>query len=464
MHASSHSYSPTDPRFTKALQQGYRAHDQDYPVHARQHAAAAQEAASTPSYLLRGQYPYDTSMGSSSPDTDQLVLQNQVYSMESYQPQTGSATEAYLRQHYQQQQEYDEANKLRAQMSSSPAMYQSGIRQQQQQQQQQQQNLGYPGASPQMGPSDAPSPGLSFGQGYYQREAGANGFVNTSSRSWSASEEQQYTLSLSPSVAPTSRTASWTMGHERLAVTLPPPSPDHSSPASLYARRGVPLPSLRGDTPHSGGGEFTSYPSVPDRPFPSYLPSLASSHSPQLQHIRRAPQGKPPKVFVSYLPPVYTVDDVARLFSPYGTIVSIKLLPTPNESLLPLKYRCGFVQFDRDTAVGACIHALHQFHLTLEGKRYILTVRNASDQAPVNNTNLMVKGLPNDMPEQRLFDTFSQFGRVTSCRIMRDRDRTSSDASMHLHQYPQQQGPGICQLLDCKRRPARHPKHAQCVH
>ncbi|KAI9219289.1 hypothetical protein BC828DRAFT_349518, partial [Blastocladiella britannica] len=41
----------------------------------------------------------------------------------------------------------------------------------------------------------------------------------------------------------------------------------------------------------------------------------------------------------------------------------------------------------------------------------------------MNTTNLMVKNLPADMTEARLFETFSQFGRVTSVRIIRDRER-----------------------------------------
>ncbi|KNE68929.1 hypothetical protein AMAG_13565 [Allomyces macrogynus ATCC 38327] len=132
---------------------------------------------------------------------------------------------------------------------------------------------------------------------------------------------------------------------------------------------------------------------------------------------------KPAKVFVSYLPPHYTVDDVARVFGQFGTIVSIKLLPTPNAALLPLKYRCGFVQFDSDLAVQACIQALHQRHVAVAGKRYILTVRDASAQAPMNTTNLMVKNLPASLDEQRLRIEFAKYGPVTSVRIIRDRDR-----------------------------------------
>ncbi|KAJ3367203.1 hypothetical protein GGF31_007700 [Allomyces arbusculus] len=140
---------------------------------------------------------------------------------------------------------------------------------------------------------------------------------------------------------------------------------------------------------------------------------------------------KPAKVFVSYLPPHYTVDDVARVFGQFGTIVSIKLLPTPNAALLPLKYRCGFVQFDSDLAVQACIQALHQRHVAVAGKRYILTVRDASAQAPMNTTNLMVKNLPASLDEQRLRIEFAKYGPVTSVRIIRDRDRDHGGHQRH---------------------------------
>ncbi|KAJ3353535.1 hypothetical protein GGF32_002950 [Allomyces javanicus] len=140
---------------------------------------------------------------------------------------------------------------------------------------------------------------------------------------------------------------------------------------------------------------------------------------------------KPAKVFVSYLPPHYTVDDVARVFGQFGTIVSIKLLPTPNAALLPLKYRCGFVQFDSDVAVQACIQALHQRHVAVAGKRYILTVRDASAQAPMNTTNLMVKNLPASLDEQRLRIEFAKYGPVTSVRIIRDRDRDHGGHQRH---------------------------------
>ncbi|KAL7754011.1 hypothetical protein RI367_000944 [Sorochytrium milnesiophthora] len=127
-----------------------------------------------------------------------------------------------------------------------------------------------------------------------------------------------------------------------------------------------------------------------------------------------------PKVFASYLPPHYTTDDVMELFQPFEPIVSVKLLPTPSSLQLPLKYRCGFVQFALHDSVDRAIQALNNHHILVNGKRYILTVRNASDQAPMNTTNLMIKNLPQTMDEQQLRDEFNKFGTITSARIMRD--------------------------------------------
>ncbi|KAI9145394.1 hypothetical protein BKA69DRAFT_576641 [Paraphysoderma sedebokerense] len=153
---------------------------------------------------------------------------------------------------------------------------------------------------------------------------------------------------------------------------------------------------------------------------PKKSTSYGARTPPSSGSTKPLPCPKAPKIFASYLPPHYTMDDVTELFGECGQIVSVKLLPTPNASLLPLKYRCGFVQFELPESVDKAISEFNLKHIVEDGKRYVLTVRNANDQAPMNTTNLMIKNIAHSVDEKRLRDEFTSFGEVTSVRIMRD--------------------------------------------
>lgn len=119
-------------------------------------------------------------------------------------------------------------------------------------------------------------------------------------------------------------------------------------------------------------------------------------------------------LFVKNLPEDITTKELDNLFSPYGSILSTKVVYDTNER--PRGY--GFVQYEKKESA---IRALEETKtLEFKGKQLLVEkfvpMRERNDTS--NNKNLYVRGFDETMSSEELHKRFSTYGVVTSHVIM----------------------------------------------
>ncbi|XP_057732174.1 polyadenylate-binding protein 5-like [Arachis stenosperma] len=137
-------------------------------------------------------------------------------------------------------------------------------------------------------------------------------------------------------------------------------------------------------------------------------------------------------VYVKNLSETQTDDNLKQLFSPYGTITSATVMKDMNG-----KSRCfGFVNFQSPDSAAAAVEKLNGTKINDDKVLYVgRAQRKAEREAELKakfeqerlsryeklqGANLYLKNLDDSINDERLKDLFSEFGTITSCKVMLD--------------------------------------------
>lgn len=135
-----------------------------------------------------------------------------------------------------------------------------------------------------------------------------------------------------------------------------------------------------------------------------YDPSISSTNS-------SAHLPDPSNLIVNFLPPSYDEHQLKALFAPYGPIESVKIV-VDKKTMMSLGY--GFVKFMN-------VEAANTASAQLDGKTILnkrIKVSVSKKYAP--KSNLFIAGLNRSFDEEWLRKTFSVFGIITDCKVLRD--------------------------------------------
>ncbi|GAA0180347.1 RNA metabolism protein [Lithospermum erythrorhizon] len=144
-------------------------------------------------------------------------------------------------------------------------------------------------------------------------------------------------------------------------------------------------------------------------------------------------------VYVKNLPESTTDQELNELFEKYGTITSAIVVKDANG-----KSKCfGFVNFENPDSAAAAVEKLNDFTFSDKVLYVGKAQKKAEREAELRNkfeqeklkkyeklqgANLYVKNLDDSINEDKLKETFSPFGTVASCKIMRDQHESSKGA------------------------------------
>ncbi|XP_061370192.1 polyadenylate-binding protein 5-like [Gastrolobium bilobum] len=132
-------------------------------------------------------------------------------------------------------------------------------------------------------------------------------------------------------------------------------------------------------------------------------------------------------VYVKNFPETYTDEYLKKLFGPCGTITSATIMKDVNG-----KSRCfGFVNFQSPNSAAAAVEMLNgttvmDNKVLFVGRAQRKAEREAELKAKISayeklqGTNLYVKFLDDDVDDEKLREVFSEFGTITSCKVMLD--------------------------------------------
>lgn len=140
-------------------------------------------------------------------------------------------------------------------------------------------------------------------------------------------------------------------------------------------------------------------------------------------------------VYVKSLPDVFDDDKLRDLFETYGKIISAKVMSDDGGKTRGF----GFVSFEDHEAAAKAVDELHQ--KDIEGREIYVgrAQKKAERQAELKDkfermkrdrinryhgVNLYVKNLDEQIDDERLRKEFSQFGTITSARVMTEGGRT----------------------------------------
>jgi len=123
-------------------------------------------------------------------------------------------------------------------------------------------------------------------------------------------------------------------------------------------------------------------------------------------------------VFVKYLPQSFTAEELEELFSPYGKIMSCRIMMDKQRENISLGY--GFVRFENDQEASAAIEALNG--KTVGTKRLLCKLSNNRVQTKEKDqqSNLFIRNIPPHYDEEALRKAFEVFGTILDVKIMTD--------------------------------------------
>lgn len=137
-------------------------------------------------------------------------------------------------------------------------------------------------------------------------------------------------------------------------------------------------------------------------------------------------------VYVKNISETFSDEDLKKLFDPYGTITSAKVMKDVNG-----KSRCfGFVNFQSPDSAAAAVERLNGTTVNDDKVLYVgRAQRKAEREAELKakieqerisryeklqGANLYLKNLDDTFTDEKLKDLFSEFGTITSCKVMVD--------------------------------------------
>ncbi|CAA0819593.1 Polyadenylate-binding protein 4 [Striga hermonthica] len=162
-------------------------------------------------------------------------------------------------------------------------------------------------------------------------------------------------------------------------------------------------------------------------------------------------------VFVKNLAESTTDDDLKKIFGEYGTITSSVVMRDANG-----KSKCfGFVNFENADDAAKAVEALNgkkiddkewyvgkaqkKFEREQELKtRFEQTTRETVDK--FQGLNLYVKNLDDSIDDEKLKELFSEFGSITSCKVMRDPNGISRGSGFVAFSSPEEASRALSEM------------------
>lgn len=135
-------------------------------------------------------------------------------------------------------------------------------------------------------------------------------------------------------------------------------------------------------------------------------------------------------VFVKNLSESTTEEDLGKIFGEYGTVTSVAVMKDDNG-----KSKCfGFVNFENTDDAARAVESLNgkkfddkewyvgkaqkKSEREIELKERFQSLKESVDK--FQGVNLYVKNLDDSIDDDKLREMFSEFGTITSCKVMRD--------------------------------------------
>lgn len=115
-------------------------------------------------------------------------------------------------------------------------------------------------------------------------------------------------------------------------------------------------------------------------------------------------------LYVGDLPPVFLESDIFKLFSPFGQIISIKVIRNTAPSL-KMSDCYAYITFESEKDADRALHNLN-FRIIASKQIRVMHFNKARSEH-----NVIVKNLPKSVDNKTLYDTFSIFGDVISCKV-----------------------------------------------
>ncbi|XP_020231703.1 polyadenylate-binding protein 3 [Cajanus cajan] len=155
-------------------------------------------------------------------------------------------------------------------------------------------------------------------------------------------------------------------------------------------------------------------------------------------------------VYVKNFTETYTDEDLKKLFGPYGTITSATVMRDVNGNS-----KCfGFVNFQSPDAAAAAVERLNGTTINDDKVLYVgRAQRKAEREAELKakieqerisryeklqGANLYLKNLDDSFGDEKLKDLFSEFGTITSCKVMIDSNGHSKGSGFVAFSTPEE--------------------------
>lgn len=153
---------------------------------------------------------------------------------------------------------------------------------------------------------------------------------------------------------------------------------------------------------------------------PRARPHYNNSHGPRAQSegmndkrkkTQERPRSQPiepsTNIFINYIPPEFTEEDLHRLCSEYGTIICSKIMI----NLETGQSKCfGFVRFETLDQARAAINGLQG--KIIGSKKLLAKFAQSKEKAERESLTIYIKHLPLFITQEDIFHIFSQFGNI----------------------------------------------------
>lgn len=118
-------------------------------------------------------------------------------------------------------------------------------------------------------------------------------------------------------------------------------------------------------------------------------------------------------LYVGDLPPSFIEGDIYKLFSPFGQIVTVKVIKN-NKPSVKMSDCYAYITFESEKDSERALSNLNFY--TIESKQ----IRVMHFNKEKSKYNIIVKNLPKNVDNRTLYDTFSIFGEVSSSKVAID--------------------------------------------
>eukprot|EP00026_Physarum_polycephalum_P008797 Phypoly_transcript_08898.p1 GENE.Phypoly_transcript_08898~~Phypoly_transcript_08898.p1 ORF type:complete len:309 (-),score=50.52 Phypoly_transcript_08898:243-1169(-) len=125
----------------------------------------------------------------------------------------------------------------------------------------------------------------------------------------------------------------------------------------------------------------------------------------------------PTNVFVKFLPSDFVDKDLHDLFSPFGTIISAKVM-IDHKTGYSLGF--GFVKFSNEEEASMAVYKMAGHRI--ENKNLLCKLSNICHFASPS-PSLYIKPLPPTCTEEILLDLFKEYGEIQTLKIVRDHNK-----------------------------------------